>query len=138
MTFEETALGLYADIVERERIECDMHVTRAFDICMTKEGAESAKLDYQARLAASPASIKQGNVRPVHDPVELRELTGVRGGLWGASYPAGHLWPYKLATAREWAPPRPDTFAYSSSDTSRPRKRSKSSDIHTRQIFSEE
>ena len=101
MTFEETALGLYADIVERERIECDMHVTRAFDICMTKEGAESAKLDYQARLAASPASIKQGNVRPVHDPVELQEITGVKGGLWGASYPAGHLWPYKLATARE-------------------------------------
>lgn len=101
MTFEENALGLYADIVERERIDCDMRVTRAFDICMTKEGAEAAKLDYQARLAASSASVEQGDVRPVSDPGKLEKITGIRGGLWGASYPAGHLWPYKLATACE-------------------------------------
>jgi hypothetical protein len=80
-----------------------MHVTRAFDICMTKEGAESASLDYQARLAASPGSIQRGDVRVLSDPVELESVTGIKGGLWGASYPAGHLWPYKLATAREFS-----------------------------------
>lgn len=101
MSFEEAALGQYAEIVQREGIDCDMHVTRAFDICMTKDGAEAAKSDFQARSAAFPESMKKGNVQEVADPAKLEKITGIKGGYWGASYPAGHLWPYKLATGRE-------------------------------------
>jgi hypothetical protein len=100
MSFEEAALGLYADVVEREGIDCDLHVTRAFDVCMTQDGAEAARKDYEARLAAFPDSIERGLVQEVSDPAKLEEITGIKGGYWGASYPAGHLYPYKLATGR--------------------------------------
>ncbi|OCF32132.1 FAD dependent oxidoreductase superfamily protein [Kwoniella heveanensis BCC8398] len=99
LTFEAAALEQYADIVAKEDIDCDMHVTRAFDVCFRKEDGEAGKKDYEARKAAWEADMTKHDLRVVDDPQELERLTGVRGGHWGASYPAGHLWPYKLASA---------------------------------------
>ncbi|OWT36867.1 FAD dependent oxidoreductase superfamily [Cryptococcus neoformans Bt1] len=99
LTFEAAALQQYAAIVKREDIDCDMHVTRAFDVCFRKEDAEAGKKDYEARKAAWGEDMAKHDLRVVEDPKELEALTGVRGGYWGASYPAGHLWPYKLASA---------------------------------------
>jgi hypothetical protein len=101
LTFEEAALGQYAAIVEAEKIECDMHITRACDVFFREEDAESARSDWEARRAAFPADVQQGDVRIYDDAAEFEQLTGVKGGVFGASYPAGHLWPYKLATSRE-------------------------------------
>ncbi|RSH82880.1 hypothetical protein EHS25_005870 [Saitozyma podzolica] len=99
LTFEEAALGQYAAIVEAEKIECDMHVTRACDVFYREDDAESARSDWEARRAAFPADVQQGDVRIYDDAAEFEQLTGVQGGVFGASYPAGHLWPYKLATS---------------------------------------
>lgn len=101
MEFEEAALGQYADLVREEDIDCDMHVTRAFDVFFSEADAREGKKDYEARLKAWPQSIKNGDVRAVDDPRELEQITGIKGGVWGISYPAGHLWPYKLATSCE-------------------------------------
>lgn len=105
LTFEAAALQQYAAIVKREDIDCDMHVTRAFDVCFRKEDAEAGKKDYEARKAAWGEDMAKHDLRVVEDPKELEALTGVRGGYWGASYPAGHLWPYKLASACKPYPP---------------------------------
>ncbi|ORY24894.1 FAD dependent oxidoreductase-domain-containing protein [Naematelia encephala] len=99
LRFEAGALEMYAKLVEEEDIDCDMHVTRAFDICFTAEGSDSAKKDWDARMAAYPDCMRDSDVRRVDDKQTLESLTGVQGGLWGASYPAGHLWPYKLAAS---------------------------------------
>lgn len=105
LTFEAAALQQYAAIVKKEDIDCDMHVTRAFDVCFRKEDAEAGKKDYEARKAAWGEDMAKHDLRVVEDPKELEALTGVRGGYWGASYPAGHLWPYKLASACKPYPP---------------------------------
>lgn len=99
LTFEEAALGLYADVVRKEDIDCDLHVTRAIDVFYRKEDAQSAKLDLEARAAAFPDATRAGDIRLVEDPKVLEQMAGVTGTAMGASYPAGHLWPYKLATS---------------------------------------
>ncbi|KAK8846880.1 hypothetical protein IAR55_005970 [Kwoniella newhampshirensis] len=99
LTFEAAALGQYAEIVRKEDIDCDMHVTRAFDICFKEEDGINGKKDYEARKAAWGDDVRKQDLRVVDDPKVLEEITGIRGGYWGASYPAGHLWPYKLASA---------------------------------------
>ncbi|WWD00432.1 hypothetical protein V866_007345 [Kwoniella sp. B9012] len=99
LTFEAAALKQYADLVQKEDIDCDMHVTRAFDVCFKPEDGAAAKKDYEARKAAFPRDVAGQDIRSVDDPKELELLTGIKGGHFGASYPAGHLWPYKLATS---------------------------------------
>ncbi|WVQ84845.1 hypothetical protein IAT38_007002 [Cryptococcus sp. DSM 104549] len=98
INFEMAALGLYADIVQKEDIDCDMHVTRAFDVCFNDKDVVEVKKDFDARRADFLDKMREQDVRAVEDPRDLEALTGIKGGKWGASYPAGHLWPYKLAT----------------------------------------
>ncbi|WVR07884.1 hypothetical protein IAU60_004927 [Kwoniella sp. DSM 27419] len=97
LAFEAAALEQYAQIVQREDIDCDMHITRAFDISFREPDAASNQKDYEARRADWGAVMDKQDVRVIQDPKELERVTGVQGGYWGASYPAGHLWPYKLA-----------------------------------------
>ncbi|WWC67801.1 uncharacterized protein I206_101714 [Kwoniella pini CBS 10737] len=99
LTFEASALKQYADLVAKEDINCDMHVTRAFDIFFREDDAASGKKDYEARKSAFPNDVNGQDIRVVNDPKELERLTGIKGGCFGANYPAGHLWPYKLATS---------------------------------------
>jgi glycine/D-amino acid oxidase-like deaminating enzyme len=99
--FEGSHLSRYVRIVQEEGLDCDLVVTRAFDVLFDPSDAENAKKDYDSRREMFPESIKQGDVVSVEDPEELERLSGVRGGKWGCHYPAGHLWPYKLATQRE-------------------------------------
>ena len=99
--FESSHLQRYADIVNNEGIDCDLHATRAFDVFSLPDEAQASKESFRKRLAMFPDSMKKYDIREHADPAELEALTGIKGGHWGASYPAGHLWPYKLATGRE-------------------------------------
>ncbi|KAK4689720.1 hypothetical protein P7C73_g393, partial [Tremellales sp. Uapishka_1] len=99
LTFEAAALEQYVAIVLEEDIDCDLHVTRAFDVWMSEDGVDAGKADWAARQAAFPESMKTADIRTVNDLQALQDLTGIKGARWGAHYPAGHLWPYKLATA---------------------------------------
>ena len=95
--FEEAALRHYVEIVEREKIDCDLHVTRAFDCLFDKEDAEGARLDFEARAKHHPEAVKRADLRLTDD---LETQGHVKGSVWSANFPAGHLWPYKLATSR--------------------------------------
>ncbi|WVQ74666.1 hypothetical protein IAR50_004270 [Cryptococcus sp. DSM 104548] len=97
LTFESSALASYASLVLSEKIDCDLHLTRAFDICFNPQDAEEGKKDYAARQADWGEDMREYGVERVDDVEELEAVTGVRGGYWGVHYPAGHLWPYKLA-----------------------------------------
>jgi hypothetical protein len=99
--FEEAALDHYVAIVNEEKINCDLHVTRAFDSFFNAEDAKRSRMDFHRRRMDFPEAVRKGDIRTVEDPKEMEKIAGVKGVLWGASYPAGHLWPYMLATARE-------------------------------------
>lgn len=104
MQLEEGALEIYAAIVEKEKIECDLHVTRAFDMFFDKTDSEKSRGDFEARRADWPEVFRKGDVRAVGSLQEIEQVTGVKGAIWSASYPAGHLWPYMLATSCELQP----------------------------------
>lgn len=97
--FEEAALNHYASIIGEEKIECDLHITRAFDSFFDAEDAKRSREDLEQRRRDFPDSVRRGDIRSVDDPDDMERIAGVKGVRWGASYPAGHLWPYKLATA---------------------------------------
>jgi hypothetical protein len=101
LSFEEAALELYVEIVKREGIDCDLHVTRAFDGFYEPNQAKEARLDFEARVRDHPEAVKQSGLRLTQD---LAGQTGLKNGHFSANYPAGHLWPYKLATARMFTP----------------------------------
>lgn len=101
MELEENALGIYAEIVEKEKIDCDLHVTRSFDIFFDKADAERSKVDFAARRRDHPKAFAKGDVRDMGGPEDIVKVAGVKNAVWSASYPAGHLWPYLLATACE-------------------------------------
>jgi len=98
---EENALGIYAALVEKEKIECDLNVTRSFDIFFDKEDARKGKADFANRKKDFPEAFKKGDVRDMGSYDDVERVAGVKGAVWSASYPAGHLWPYLLATARK-------------------------------------
>ena len=100
-TFEQQALRSYAEIVKAEDIDCDMHITRTFDVFLQKDDMESSKLDYAARKADFPRDVIGADIRLHTDVSTLEQMTGVKDALMAASWPAGHLWPYKLAVSRK-------------------------------------
>jgi hypothetical protein len=96
---EEEALGKYVKLVSEEGIDCDLVATRAFDAFYLEDDARNARLDLEERYADFPEA--QANDIRLYSAEELERITGAVGAKMGASYPAGHLWPYKLATSRE-------------------------------------
>jgi hypothetical protein len=102
MALEESALDTYVDLVQREKIECDLHVTRAVDIFFDKDDTERSKKDFMERKADWPQMFGARGLQCIESPQEIERRVGVKGALWSASYPAGHLWPYLLATSREF------------------------------------
>jgi glycine/D-amino acid oxidase-like deaminating enzyme len=101
LELEEGAMKIYGDVVEKEKIECDLHFTRSCDMFFDAADAERAKGDFEGRKADWPEIFAASDVQRVDSPEEIVKITGVKGALWSASYPAGHLWPYLLATSRK-------------------------------------
>jgi glycine/D-amino acid oxidase-like deaminating enzyme len=103
LVFEESHLARYAALVEAEDIDCDLHVTRACDVFFDEAEAQAGQSAFRARKRDFPQSVAAGDLREISDPRELERISGMKGGFWGITYPAGHLWPYKLAAGRESA-----------------------------------
>lgn len=101
LEFEEAALGHYVKLVQDEDIDCDLNVTRAIDTFFLEDDARRGQLDFEARTRDFPESVKKADLRFYTDKEWFANFSGVKGGHAGASYPAGHLYPYKLATGRE-------------------------------------
>ncbi|PWN37353.1 FAD dependent oxidoreductase, partial [Meira miltonrushii] len=98
-SFESSQIHNYVDLIRSEDIDCDLHVTRAVDVFFDKEAAKEAKMDFDKRKRLFPQSVKNDDVHEIKDKNVLNKMAGTIGGQWGCHYLAGHLWPYKLATA---------------------------------------
>lgn len=125
LVFEESHLARYAALVEAEDLDCDLHVTRgalahrpllpcaaleadqsitfplpACDVFFDETEAAAGRQAFYERKKDFPESIVAGDLEEILDPQALEKLSGMKGGKWGITYPAGHLWPYKLAAGR--------------------------------------
>lgn len=66
--------------------------------------AAAGRQAFYERRKDFPLSIVAGGLEEISDPQALEKLSGMKGGKWGITYPAGHLWPYKLAAGRASIP----------------------------------
>ncbi|CCH42882.1 putative oxidoreductase ordL [Wickerhamomyces ciferrii] len=87
------------DLVEKEGIDCDFVLTRAFDVYKESTRFEN-DVESLAKLESNPY-VKQ----EIKDSIQVLEgdsvstLSKVSNVKRGITYPAAHLWPWKLVTS---------------------------------------
>ncbi|OJJ46794.1 hypothetical protein ASPZODRAFT_159578 [Penicilliopsis zonata CBS 506.65] len=82
------------EVVEKENIDCEFHVTRSFDIFFDEGHAQ----EMQGFVLAHQSETWSQHIHWV-DASELAKITGIRNSKGAFSVPAASLWPYKLVTA---------------------------------------
>lgn len=115
--FELSHMKEIADLVEREKIDCDLTFSRSLDIYLDEEELRQKKefVDYLRTLdldfmddvkylseAEAQEVSKQASLSPRKKKEILttspKQKAHVRDAKGGFSFSAGHLWPYKLIT----------------------------------------
>ena len=94
LKFESSHLPYYTDLIAREKIDCDFHITTAYDVCLNPTMADIGRRGYHARRADFPDDMKA--FLELDDPEQLQLLSQVKGALWGCAYKVGSVHPYKL------------------------------------------
>lgn len=97
------------DLVEKENIDCDYHLTRAMDVYLDPEHAKQTEHSYKELLKLGIASLSDvqfvscENAESVRvsiwsweDEANMKQLSGVKGAKACFSFTAAHVWPYKL------------------------------------------
>ncbi|CAG9993032.1 unnamed protein product [Clonostachys byssicola] len=91
--FETDNLNAVKAYVEKERIDCDLIVTRSCDVHFSHQRHDKAK--------AALSKFQAAGVRASQDAFEVgpkyaETVSGVKGAKGCITFPAAHLWPYKL------------------------------------------
>ncbi|RDW80676.1 hypothetical protein BP5796_05374 [Coleophoma crateriformis] len=81
------------DLVEKEQIACDYQLTRACDAMLVQSHADQVTAAYKKLQAAGVSCIRQVQYT---GPRDAEQISGVKGALCCFTFPAAHLWPYKL------------------------------------------
>ncbi|KAF3491080.1 FAD dependent oxidoreductase superfamily protein [Arthroderma uncinatum] len=103
--YEISHLRILADVIEREKIDCDLTLTRSFDVYFDQEVMDKVRHGVEPLLSDSYQQgkyefMKDADFRfPTTDhPLTEEDLkeTKVKGAKGFVSFPAGHIWPYKF------------------------------------------
>ncbi|PGH15173.1 hypothetical protein AJ79_02538 [Helicocarpus griseus UAMH5409] len=91
--FEGANLDAVKEYVEREKVDCDLIITRACDVHFSSDQDKQAK----SRLR----KLRKAGIKVVKDASEVsgkyaETVSGVKGAKGCVTFTAGHLWPYKL------------------------------------------
>jgi hypothetical protein len=88
-TYESSQVLAVKDLVEKEKIDCEFHLTRAVDACLNQEHADKSKNEFDRLLAKG-----EPTTRDVHcaTGTEAEALSGVKGAKAAFSFTAGHIW----------------------------------------------
>jgi glycine/D-amino acid oxidase-like deaminating enzyme len=93
--FEDAHVQIIADLVKKDNVDCDFTMTKSFDVFTDIKRAEAAKKAHAVLKAQGVAkSTIDGVTWTESDRAE--EVSGVKGAVGCFSFPAAHLWPYKL------------------------------------------
>ncbi|OAL74950.1 FAD dependent oxidoreductase [Trichophyton violaceum] len=103
--YEISHLRIIADVIEREKIDCDFTLTRSLDVYFDKDVMDKVLRGVEPLLSDS---YQQGKYAFMKDAVirfptaeqplsedDLKE-TKVKGAKGYVSFQAGHIWPYKF------------------------------------------
>ena len=93
--FESQQVFEIKKLVEREKIDCDFNLTRAYDVILDAELAVKVKSEFDQLVADEFPSVK--DVWYLPGPA-AEALTVVKGAKCAFSFTVGSVWPYKLVT----------------------------------------
>ncbi len=87
--WEASQVFAVKDLVEKEKIDCEFHLTRAVDVCLDQAHADKSKKEFDQLLASG-----EPTTRDVHCATgkEAEALSGVKGAKAAFSFTAGHIW----------------------------------------------
>ncbi|KAL4804744.1 FAD dependent oxidoreductase-domain-containing protein [Aspergillus unguis] len=91
--FEARHVDAVQKLVEMEKIDCDLTVTEAMDICRDDTHAAAFKKGYDALVEAGCEPTRQMGYIGAD---KAEEISGIKGAKACFTYKTGHLWPYKL------------------------------------------
>ncbi|GAD98150.1 FAD dependent oxidoreductase superfamily [Paecilomyces variotii No. 5] len=90
--FEKAHLHAIKELVEKENIDCDFQLTRAFDVFLSQAQSEKVKNDIEA-LRKAGVSLHDVQYTPESS---AEDVCGVNNAKGCASFTAGSIWPYRL------------------------------------------
>ncbi|KAL4946492.1 hypothetical protein BDV06DRAFT_233088 [Aspergillus oleicola] len=91
--FEARHVDAIAELVEKENIDCDLHVTEAIDVHTNPAHAKGLKEQYDVLVSGGVDPTARTRFIPAE---EAEEFSGVKNAAACFTYKAAHLWPYKL------------------------------------------
>lgn len=91
--FESSQVHLVKQMVEKEGLDCDFHLTRAVDAIMDPELAQQKAAEYKQLVKDGIVDMKD----VAYTPKEHAErISGIKGAQAAFSFTAAHLWPRKM------------------------------------------
>ena len=94
LRFESSHIDLFKNLLDKEKISCDFHITTAFDLCLNEKMAKIGKEAFHARKKDWPEDMKA--FLEIDDPEHLERLSQTKDAHWGCAYKVGSIHPYKL------------------------------------------
>lgn len=91
--FEMKQVSAVKELVEKEGIDCDFNITRAYDVILDEELAATTKKEFDQLKADGFPTVKDVWYL---EGAATESLTGVKGAKCAFSYTVGSVWPYKL------------------------------------------
>jgi glycine/D-amino acid oxidase-like deaminating enzyme len=91
--FESGQAYQVKQLVEREGLDCDFHLTRAVDAIMDTQLAEQKAREYKALLAGGEVDLKDVAYT---GPEHAERVSGVKGAKAAFSFTAAHLFPRRM------------------------------------------
>ncbi|KAK2787644.1 hypothetical protein FQN52_007135 [Onygenales sp. PD_12] len=91
--FEAAHIPAIREIIEREGIDCDFHVTRSFAVVLREDYWKHLETAYR-RLRASGIPFTQD--LQFTSSKDAERISGMKDAKGCFHYTAGHIWPYKL------------------------------------------
>ena len=71
-SFEVAHLQAIGDLVKKEQIDCDLTLTRSFDVFLEEEQAKASKKAYDKMLRSGITSIKDAHYTPAKQAEQVR------------------------------------------------------------------
>lgn len=87
--FESSQVYAIKDLVEKEKIDCDLVITRAVDTFLDQAQADEAITEYKALVERGEPSTKDVCFKVGK---EAEALGGVKNAKAAFSFTAGHIW----------------------------------------------
>lgn len=103
--YEISHLQILADVIEREKIDCDFTLTRSLDVYFDQDVMNKVRRGVEPLISDSYqqgkyAFMKDAEIRfpTAEQPLSEDDLkeTKVKGAKGYVSFQAGHIWPYKF------------------------------------------